>query len=85
MSKKQTTEYEQWLEIAAQVNAVQAEMRELLNQLNTDGDVPKTVYGPQNRRANDALSQLKSDLENRMFEEHPEKASTDDFYGRDSE
>ena len=96
MTRKQTTEYEQWERIAAKINEVEAELFALLRLLNAtepaekpyewrrENGVPKTVYNAQFTRAERGLSELKSDLESRVSAEHPEKWEIGLFYGRNN-
>ncbi|NUC75039.1 hypothetical protein HTZ84_22500 [Haloterrigena sp. SYSU A558-1] len=81
----QRTDMGQWEDIAAAINDLEAARRDLLDELTKNGNVPKTAYGDQYRRIGDATTKLKSDLENRMFDEHSDDASTDVFYGSDGE
>jgi hypothetical protein len=73
------TDYEDWIEIAEQTARVEEELRELARMMS--GSVPKSVHHQQWDRADDAMTKLKSDLENRFAEEHPDDWSTHDFYG----
>jgi len=49
------------------------------------GDVPKTVHSPGWDKIDEGETKLRSDLEDRMFQEHPDKASIDIFYGGKNE
>ena len=77
----QTTDFENWEEIADAMRDVQEAHSELLSAMAHRGDVPKSVYVDLYDDLSDTQSQLKSDLEDRMFEEHPDKADTAVFYG----
>jgi phage-related minor tail protein len=79
------TDMEQWAEIAQAVKELQEARSNLLEELTHDGNVPKTVYNTQFDRVGDGASKLKSDLEDRMFKEHPDEATTDVFYGGDGD
>ena len=82
MSRKQkTTDIEQWEEIAEAINELEEAKSKLLTAMAQRGDVPKSVYRDHYDRLNDAESKLKSDLEDRMFEEHGDKVDTKVFYG----
>lgn len=81
--KKKTTDFEQWKEIADAINELQEAQSNLLSAMAHNGNVPKSVYMDQYDRMSDAEAQLKSDLEDRMFEEHTDKADTKVFYGND--
>lgn len=72
------TDMKRWELIADQMRRTQAELMALLTLLNS---VPKTVHRDGFSKADDGLTQLKSDLEDRMAEEHPDTWDTDVFYG----
>lgn len=74
----QTTDYEEWEEIGDEVKRVSNDVTHLVTVLNS---VPKSVWQDEVRKADDALSELKHILEERLFKEHPDKADTDVFYG----
>ncbi|KXA92555.1 hypothetical protein AKJ66_03970 [candidate division MSBL1 archaeon SCGC-AAA259E22] len=57
---------------------VRRELFELSNKLET---VPKFVYNDKYHNVSKHLREMKSDLEDRMFEEHPDKADENVFYG----
>ena len=78
MSKK-TTEYDHWQEIGNQAKRLGAEKNHLHSLLT--GDVPKTVWKDQFGRLDDSYSKLKSDLEDRIADEHPSEWEISDFYG----
>jgi hypothetical protein len=75
---KDTTDLETWNEIAEQMKAVQDEYNELFRLLP---NVPKSVWMDEYADGDDSITQLKSDLEDRMSEEHPDEWDTDVFYG----
>lgn len=74
----QTTDFEEWEEIGEYVKQVNNDVTHLVTVLNS---VPKSVWGDEVRKADDALAELKNILEERMFQEHPEKADMGVFYG----
>lgn len=78
MSRKQTTDMKQWELIADQVRRTRAELMALHTLLST---VPKTVQRGGFDKTDAGLTKLKSDLEDRMAEEHPDTWDTDVFYG----
>lgn len=77
------TDMDQWHEIAAAMQQLQDAQTDLLDAMARNGDVPKGVYNDHYERLSDAQSKLKSDLEDRMFNEHPDEAEIDIFYGGD--
>lgn len=79
----QTTDFENWEEIADAMRDVQEAHSEMLSAMTRRGEVPKSVYSDVYDDLTDAQSHLKSDLENRMFKEHPDKANTAVFYAGD--
>lgn len=81
MAQKQTTDMEQWEEIGKQAQKAREELFALHELLS--GSVPKTAWRDGFETADDGLTALKSDLENRMGEEHPDDFDTDVFYGGD--
>lgn len=68
---KQTTDIEQWGEIGDQAKKARDEMFELFDLLR--GDVPKTVWYDDFKKMLDANGALKSILEDRLSEEHPDE------------
>lgn len=80
MSRKQTTDYEEWQEIGRVVKQVDRDVTDLVTLLNS---VPKTVWNDQHDKALEGMTELKHVLEERMAEEHPEKWDPDVFYGAD--
>lgn len=80
-SNLQTTEMEQWREIAEAMNRLEEAKLEAFRALA--GDIPKSVWEDQYQRMSDAETKLKSDLEDRMFKEQHDEADTHIFYGRD--
>lgn len=73
------TDFEKWKEIAEKVKDVRRELYELSNELET---IPQSVYMDEYHQVSKHLRKMKSDLEDRMFEEHPEEADEDVFYGK---
>ena len=82
MSKMDKTEYERWREIGDKVKELDRELVKLVNELN---DIPNTVWWDQHDRACDAMTQMKSDLEERMAKEHPEEWEISVFYGKEDD
>ena len=82
MSNLQTTEFEEWEEIAEKVNQVDNDVTSLVTVLNS---IPKSEWEEEQQKASEALSELKHVLEERVAEEHPEKWDTDMFYGPPNE
>jgi len=76
----QSTEFEQWEEIAEAMDELQDAQKRLLDEIAQNGNVPKTVYSSVYSDLSEAQSQLKSDLEDRMFKEHPDRAEINVFY-----
>jgi hypothetical protein len=76
---QKTSSMEEFKEYARLLNEIQALNSELLDKMA--GDVPKKVYSNGFEKLSDGESQLKSDLEDRMAEEHPDEWSVDVFYG----
>ena len=74
----QTTELEEWEEIGDEVQQVHDDLIELVHTLNA---VPKSVWRDEFDQAKDGVDGLKNVLDNRLFEEHPDEASVDTFYG----
>ncbi len=68
---------ENWKEIAKKIKKVQRELHDLSLKLET---VPKDIYKDEYHQVSERLEELKSNLEDRMFEEFPEKAEEDIFY-----
>ncbi|SEQ03097.1 hypothetical protein [Natrinema salaciae] len=81
----QRTDMVEWEKIAEAIHQLQDARSNLLRTLTGEGNVPKSVYRTQYERVEDSTSKLKSDLEDRMFEEHPDEASIDVFYGSSDE
>lgn len=77
------TDMEQWREIADAMQTLQDAQTDLLDELARGGDVPKGTYRDHYEQLSDAQSKLKSDLEDRLFEEHPDDATIGIFYGDD--
>lgn len=67
-----------WELIADQMRRTEAELSALRTLM---GSVPKTVHRNGSDKAGDGLTQLKSDLEDRMAKEHPDTWDTHVFYG----
>lgn len=76
----QSTEFEQWEEIAEAMDELQEAQKRLLDEIAQNGNVPKTVYRSVYSDLSEAQSQLKSNLDDRMFKEHPDRAEIDVFY-----
>ena len=72
------TDFEKWKEIAEKIKNVRRELYELSDELET---VPKNVYNDEYHQVSKHLRGLKSKLEDRMFEEHPDEADENIFYG----
>ena len=70
---------DQWNEIADTVNELEQLQTELLEQMS--GNVPKSVYIDSFEKIQSGTTTLKSDLEDRMFQEHPNEADVTIFYG----
>lgn len=77
----ETTDMDQWKRIAATIDEFQAARSDLFIELAHESNIPKTEYMAAYQKLETATDTLKSDLENRLFEEHPDEASTDLFYG----
>lgn len=80
---QQTTDMDDWEEIGEQAQQAREELFNLFDLIAEDGNVPKTAWLDAFEKADDGLSALKSDLEDRMAEEHPDEFDTDVFYGGD--
>lgn len=78
MSDLQTTEFEEWEEIAEKVKQVDNDVTALVNVLNS---LPQKEWQEEQQRASEAISELKNVLEERLAKEHPEEWETDMFYG----
>ena len=76
----QSTEFEQWEEIAEAMDELQDAQKRLLDEMTQNGNVPRRVYQSVYYDLSEAQSQLKSDLDDRMFKEHPDRAERDVFY-----
>ncbi|EMA45495.1 hypothetical protein C449_07740 [Halococcus saccharolyticus DSM 5350] len=83
MAQKQTTDMDDWEEIGEQAQKAREELFKLHELLGGGDAVPKTVWRDAFEKADGGLSALKSDLEDRMVEEHPDEFDTDVFYGGD--
>jgi hypothetical protein len=70
---------ERWEEIGEQARRVQAELYHLQRMMGDD--VPKSVYMEAFGDADTAVVELKSALEDRMAQEHPESWDTGTFFG----
>ena len=81
MAKMQKTDMEDWEEIGEQAQKAREELFKLHELLGGGSVVPKTVWREAFTKADDGMSALKSDLEDRMAEEHPDEFDTDVFYG----
>jgi len=79
-SNLQTTDMQQWKKIAEAMNKLEEAQWEAFRALA--GDVPKTVWQDQFSQISDAEGKLKSDLEDRMFKEHPDDSDVYTFYPR---
>lgn len=79
MGKMQTTDMEKWKKIADEIRKVRKEMIKANDELKT---IPKTVYNEDFNKALEGWNQMISNLEDRMFKEHPDKANTNIFYGK---
>ncbi len=77
-----STDFEKWKEIAEKVKNVRRELYELSDDLET---VKDSVYNDEYHEVSKNLRKMKSKLEDRMFEEHPEKADENVFYGKSEE
>jgi hypothetical protein len=73
------TDMETWEEIGEQARRVQSELYYLQTLLADE--VPKSTYYNSFSDADSAITSLKSALEDRMAEEHPDDWETDVFYG----
>ncbi|QCC57272.1 hypothetical protein [Natrinema thermotolerans] len=77
--RMQSSTPSEWVQMGAKTKVVDRVVLSLLKDLNT---VPKTVWSDELSKATDGMSQLRSTLENRMFEEHTcDIADTSVFYG----
>jgi len=70
-------------EYAAYLDRIEELKMELLDAMS--GDVPKSVSRPGWEKMDAGETKLRSDLEDRMFTEHPRNASTKVFYGGDTD
>ncbi len=80
--KIEKTDFEKWKKIAEKVKNVRRELHELSQELDS---VPKSVYSEKYHQISKHLRQIKSDLEDRMFKEHPKQADENIFYGDSKE
>lgn len=78
-SNLQTTEFDEWEEIAERVNQIDNDVTALVNLLNS---IPKSEWEEEQRKASEGISELKNVLEERLAKEHPDKWETDMFYGK---
>ena len=77
-SNLQTTEFEEWEEIAERVNQIDNDVTALVELLNS---IPKSEWVDEQQKASRAMSELKDVLEERLAKEHPDDWDTDMFYG----
>lgn len=79
----QKTEREQWEEIGEQLSEFNERWHEILEIIHTEGNVPKSARDKRvdsaERKISDGLTQLRSELEERMVTEHPELLEEQDF------
>lgn len=69
-------DFERYAQLLDQIEELHFQLMTMLS-----GDVPKSVYLDGWAKMNDGETKLRSDLEDRLFQEHPEKADIDVFYG----
>jgi len=73
----QSTDLDEWDEIGEEVHRVSEDVTKLISKLNS---VPKTEWQDEHERADRAMNELQNVLEERMFKEHGDDASTKTFY-----
>jgi len=72
------TPFEKWKKIGREAKKLHKRISDFLNLIDS---VPKTERR-EFRKVSDHFQKLRSDLEDRMFKEHPQKASTGIFFGK---
>ena len=77
MTQKQPMEY--YRDVSIQISKIRYEFFKLLDMLG--GHIPKGVYRKGVDKIDAGTMQLPSDLENRMYKEHPDIDPTYMFYG----
>lgn len=79
MGRMKKTSIEDWKKIAKQGKLVQEELHHLDRLLS--GNVPKTVYRARFHRIDLSIADLRSTLEDRFSEEHPDDFDSGMFFG----
>jgi hypothetical protein len=74
----QTTEFDEWEEIAERVKQIDNDVTALVTLLNS---IPKSEWEDEQQKASEGMSELKGVLEERLAKEHPEKWEPQMFYG----
>ena len=74
---------EYYRDISIQISKVRYEISKLWDMLG--GHTPKGIFIKNIYKSSKGIDQLNSDLEDRMFIEHPDEASTYMFYGDQNE
>jgi hypothetical protein len=68
MSKMQRTDVEKWEDIGREAKKLKEQLFKLMNELS--GDVPKSVWRSKSHTIDRKITELRSDLEDRLFKEH---------------
>ena len=77
-SNLQTTDFDEWEEIAERVKQIDNDVTALVTLLNS---IPKSEWEDEHQKASEGMSELKDILEERLAKEHPDKWDTHMFYG----